>query len=187
MHHMPAARIISLSARATLSTPPRCLIASGALRHRLLQRTVTPPYPPGSPVRCLVRTAQGGTPNSGTTLPWLIVSSTCPPSLSIFDGLSRQSPEGEQTFRVFVTLQAQHSTVTTCVAGDPPLCDNRNYAAVFIEHRAVVADSNAGLDADVRPFPAPSSSHLLDSNSMVRNPVTPASDTHQSGHNGQVF
>lgn len=107
--------------------------------------------------------------------------------LLIFDGLSRQSPEGEQTHSVFVTFQAPHSTVTTCVAGDPPLCDNRNHAAIFIEHRAVVAESNAGLEAGIQPFPAPSSSQLLDDKINVRNLVTLASDVRQFDHNGECF
>jgi hypothetical protein len=52
--------------------------ASGALRHRLLQHITTPPGSPGSPVRRPLRTAQCGTPNSGTTLPWLITTCSGP-------------------------------------------------------------------------------------------------------------
>lgn len=42
----------------------RCT-ASSALRQQPLQRTTTPPYPPGSPAKTPVRTAQGGTPIAG--------------------------------------------------------------------------------------------------------------------------
>lgn len=76
-------------------------------------------------------------------------------SRSIFDGLSRQSADAEQTCHQIaaatVTFQAQRSTVTTCVAGDPPLRDNRlpAPAAASIEVGLLCRPFGAGLDADI--------------------------------------
>jgi hypothetical protein len=127
---------------------------SGALRHRLLQHIATPPrfarFPsPSSATNCAVRDAKqrDDAPMADHHVQW---------SRSIFDGLSRQSADAEQTRHQIaaatVTFQAQRSTMTTCVAGDPPLRDNRLLTCTCSSlHRAsrAVVSAGAGPEADI--------------------------------------
>ena len=86
-----------------------------------------------------VRTAQGGTPNSGTLLPWLI-SPTCPRSLFVFNGLSRQSADDGQTavnFGSDVPSAALHCDDMCCWRS--PRCDNGVMQYSASNRRAVVA------------------------------------------------
>jgi hypothetical protein len=79
------------------------------------------------------RTVQGGTPKSGTLLPWLI-SPTCPRALFVFNGLSRQSADDEQTdvkFGSDIPSATLHGDDMYCRRS--PLCDNRGYAVSCFE------------------------------------------------------
>lgn len=139
----------SLSPRATLSTP---LCARFEHHHLgLLERTVamrlqSSAHSAAYSERCSAtsnasagndtalsarlpsprRTAQGGTPTSGTTLPWLI-SPTCPRFLFIFDGLSRQSPDDGQTVNIGERRSNAALHRDDMCSRRSPLCDDRDY------------------------------------------------------------
>jgi hypothetical protein len=126
----------------------RCSATSTASAHNDTARFARFPSP-SSATNCAVRDAKqrDDAPMADHHVQW---------SRSILDGLSRQSADDEQTRHQIaaatVTFQAQRSTVTTCVAGDPPLRDNRLLTCTCSSlHRAsrAVVSAGAGPEADI--------------------------------------
>ena len=107
-----------------------------------------------------VRTAQvqGGTPNSGTLLPWLI-SPTCPRSLFVFDGLSRQSADSGQTVVNFVerhSSAAPHCDDMCCWRSPSAIIGNMHQALLRVG--LLRLPSNTRPEADIHALTAVSSS-----------------------------